>query len=448
MVANAQDVTARLQSAFQQFENDSQLKAAISSLHVMDTKTGKIIFSRNAKMGLAPASTQKVITSIAAYELLGKDFRYQTNIGYTGKIVNGKLMGDIIIVGSGDPTFGSWRWAQTTEERVVNKIIQAIAQRGITAIGGGIYVDASGWEKSSIPDGWIWQDIGNYYGAGHHALNWRENQFDVYLKSGNGIGDEVQIVGYKPKLYGPRYISELISAAKGSGDNAYIYPFENKIRGTIPVNENKFTISGSFTNPAAQFVNTLYESLQSKGITISKQPTSEPFLKTPAQTFSLLHTETSPPLDSIVYWLNKKSINLYGEALLKTIAMQTAKKGEWSKSIDVVKKFYQENGIEPVEINIVDGSGLSPLNRVTTSAETGALFLAKKNSWFNGFYQSLPEYNGMKIKSGTINGAKAFTGYHTSKKGAEYVFSFIVNNYNGSSSSLVQKMYKVLDELK
>ncbi|MDF2383908.1 hypothetical protein JMG10_20685 [Nostoc ellipsosporum NOK] len=51
------------------------------------------------------------------------------------------------------------------------------------------------------------------------------------------------------------------------------------------------------------------------------------------------------------------------------------------------------------------------------------------------------------MKSGTINRVKGFCGYHTSG-GKTYVFSFLVNNYNGSASSLVQKMYKVLDVLK
>jgi D-alanyl-D-alanine carboxypeptidase/D-alanyl-D-alanine-endopeptidase (penicillin-binding protein 4) len=54
----------------------------------------------------------------------------------------------------------------------------------------------------------------------------------------------------------------------------------------------------------------------------------------------------------------------------------------------------------------------------------------------------------MKLKSGTIGGAKGFCGYHASKSGKQYIVSFIVNNYNGSASALVQKMYKVLNVLK
>lgn len=85
---------------------------------------------------------------------------------------------------------------------------------------------------------------------------------------------------------------------------------------------------------------------------------------------------------------------------------------------------------------------------MTTKAQVAILLFAKKQPWYNGFYASLPLYNGMKMKSGTIGGVKGFTGYHTSKSGTVYAFSFLVNNYNGSSSALVQKMYAVLSTLK
>jgi serine-type D-Ala-D-Ala carboxypeptidase/endopeptidase (penicillin-binding protein 4) len=76
------------------------------------------------------------------------------------------------------------------------------------------------------------------------------------------------------------------------------------------------------------------------------------------------------------------------------------------------------------------------------------LRFARQQPWFSGYYHSFPEFNGMKIKSGTIRGVKGFAGYHTSTAGTEYIFSFLVNNYNGSSSAVVRKMYAVLDVLK
>ena len=74
----AQKVAQKLQKAFQQFENDSQLKHAISSLYVIDAKTGQVVFDKNSQVGLAPASTQKIITAATAFELLGRDFGYKT----------------------------------------------------------------------------------------------------------------------------------------------------------------------------------------------------------------------------------------------------------------------------------------------------------------------------------------------------------------------------------
>jgi serine-type D-Ala-D-Ala carboxypeptidase/endopeptidase (penicillin-binding protein 4) len=81
-------------------------------------------------------------------------------------------------------------------------------------------------------------------------------------------------------------------------------------------------------------------------------------------------------------------------------------------------------------------------------AQVEILKYAKTKNWFPSFYNALPDYNGMKMKSGTIRDVKAFCGYHIAKDGKEYIFSFLVNNYTGKSSELVQKMYKVLDVLK
>jgi D-alanyl-D-alanine carboxypeptidase/D-alanyl-D-alanine-endopeptidase (penicillin-binding protein 4) len=149
-----------------------------------------------------------------------------------------------------------------------------------------------------------------------------------------------------------------------------------------------------------------------------------------------------------VYWFLKKSINLYGEALLKTFVFNTTGFAEISKGADITRDFWKKNGIQPTELNIFDGSGLSPANRVTTHAQVLVLKYASNRPWFKGYYDAFPEYNGMKMKSGTIGDVKGFCGYQKSKEGAEYIFSFLVNNYNGSTSLLVQKMYGVLDELK
>src|ERR1043165_7358041 len=75
----SQTITQRLQNAYLQFQSDPQLKHAISSLYVIDAKTGEVIFDKNSQIGLADASTQKIITASTAFELLGKDYRYKTD---------------------------------------------------------------------------------------------------------------------------------------------------------------------------------------------------------------------------------------------------------------------------------------------------------------------------------------------------------------------------------
>ncbi|HEX5023985.1 MAG TPA: D-alanyl-D-alanine carboxypeptidase, partial [Agriterribacter sp.] len=347
---------------------------------------------------------------------------------------------------------GSERWNDTKAAGMLSRIIQSLSQKNLKY--HSVIVDSRQWEPNTIPDGWIWQDIGNYYGAGAAKLNWRENQYDLLLQSGNNVGDPVHIARTNPKLFGYSFHSTATSAAAGTGDNAYIYfPLKDSngiIAGTIPVREKGFGISGAFPSGDKQFVEELKERMRDTGImaeaTSANDLAGQPNLK--PDDYSIIHTETSPSLDSIIYWFNKKSINLYGEALLKTMAIEKKGYAATDSGVNVVKDFWKQNGIDPLELNIVDGSGLSPLNRVTTHAQVAVLHYAQNQSWFKAFYNSLPEYNGMKMKSGMIKDVKGFAGYHTAADGTTYVFSFLVNNYNGAPSSLIRKMYAVLNMLK
>jgi serine-type D-Ala-D-Ala carboxypeptidase/endopeptidase (penicillin-binding protein 4) len=452
----AQTISAKLKTAFQQFENDSQLTHAISSLYVIDAKNGEVIFDKNSQVGLAPASTQKVITSVTAFELLGNNYRYKTELGYDGNIEKGVLNGNLFITASGDPTFGSWRWGSTKPDSVLGEFILVLKKKKISKINGNIFINAPKFSFQPTPDGWIWQDIGNYYGAGSWGINWRENQYDLVLKAGNKVGEETEIVETIPELKGAILLNQVKTAEKGTGDNAYIYMAPYSISGftdgTIPLGEKRFIISGAAPNPPEQFASELKRIFNKNNIAIGgnirlyfEKSLNQQKWQPPTGT---MFTHVSPPLDSIIYWFNKKSINLYGEALLKTVAYEKLDYARTDSGVAIVKNFWKQKGLDETELNIIDGSGLSPQNRVTTHVQVEILKYAKDQPWFLSFYHSLPEYNGMIMKSGTIGDVKAFCGYHTSKEGIEYVFSFIVNNYNGSSSLLVQKMYKILDLLK
>jgi len=456
--ALSQSVPQQLAKAVQQLERDPQLRHAIVSLCVMDAATGKMIYGRNEQTGLAPASTQKLFTGIAAFELLGRDYRYKTQLGYTGTIVNGELHGSLAVLASGDPTLGSWRWKETKDSVILQQWAAAVKKAGITQkVTGGIRTIASKFSQQAIPDGWIWQDVGNYYGAGAYPLNWRENQYDLFLRSGNNPGDPVYIDSLRPRsTHFSNYINELSAGPKGSGDNAYIYlPTARHriplVKGTIPAGERSFSISGAMPDPAAVLVTDLSSALSSHAIAVAPSQEEGSMAMPQPDTdnnFTPLATHWSPVLDSIHFWFQRRSINLYGEALIKTIAWEKSGFASTEAGVEIVRDFFAGIGIAKAALHIIDGSGLSPQNRVTTDALVKALQYARTRPWFYSFYHALPTYNGMKMKSGSIGGARAYAGYHKAGNGREYIFAIIINNYDGSASQVVRKMYEVLNVLR
>jgi D-alanyl-D-alanine carboxypeptidase/D-alanyl-D-alanine-endopeptidase (penicillin-binding protein 4) len=434
------------------------MRHAILGFTVADAKTGKIIFEHNSQTGLAPASTQKIFTSIASFDLLGNNYRYKTELGYDGTLKDTVLNGVLFVKGYGDPTFGSWRYDATKPETIRKQFTDVLRKNNIRALNNFIFIDDERFDVQSIPDGWIWQDIGNYYGASTGALNWRENQYDLVLEAGDNPGDPVKIKQNGMDIMeSVTLINELKSGPKGSGDNAYIYltPLGDYgyLKGTIPAGEKTFKISGSIPFPSLYFAREL----------VSWMPKAKEMKKGMVQTAlhnrflnqrdklnnpKVIHTYYSPTLDSINYYFMRRSINLYGEALIKTISYEKTEFGSTDTGVSIVRDFWASKGIEKSAINIIDGSGLSPQNRVTADALVKALLYAKSRAWFASFYESVPTFNGMKLKSGSIGGARAFAGYHTSSTGKEYVTAILVNNHDGSSGEVVKKMYKVLDVLK
>ena len=450
-----QTVADKLKKATTVFLNDEQLRHAIVSLYVTDTE-GNEVFSLNTEYGLAAASTQKIFTSAAALSILGEKFNYETHIGYTGTIEKGSLNGDLIIKGYGDPTLGSSRYKKTNPDSILNFLVHTLNHAGIKKINGNIFLDDAAFGYQPLPGGYVWEDIGNYYGAGTWALNWRENQYDLILKAGANEGDTSTVLRTEPDLQVDAFYNFITTAHVGSGDNTILYlaPYGTSGfgEGTIPRGINQFKVSGAFAYPADQLKAELNSCLQKNRIEISgdivtgatfmRQQKPLPVAK------QTLANYTSPALDSVVFWFLQRSINLYGEALLKTIAYHEDSVGTTTEGIAVLKKFWQQNGIDSSLIHILDGSGLSPQNRVTTTALVKALLYARKQSWFQTFYNALPVNNDMKLKSGSIGGVRAFAGYHTALNGKKYVVAIIVNNYDDSMGSVTPKIFKLLDALK
>ena len=341
----AQSVSDKLEIAMKKLEADSSLRHASLSLYVVESKTNKVVFDFNSQLGLAPASCQKIITSVTAFELLGNNYQYKTELGYDGIITDGVLKGNLYIIGYGDPTLGSWRFSNTKDSVVLANWMHAIKRSSIKTIDGNIFFDGRKFTHQPLPGGWVWDDIGNYYGAGTWGLNWYENQYDLMLQPGENEGDEVTILTTKPKLQKAFLKPNIKTGKKGSGDNGYIYlpPYSTTgfVEGTVPADEKVFTISGALPNPVWQIENALKGKLISEKITF-KSMIDIAMLDENNQTnkaTTIINTHLSPMLDSINYWFLRKSINLYGEALLKTISVENTSAGGTDKGVTAIKNF-------------------------------------------------------------------------------------------------------------
>ncbi|MFN8243801.1 MAG: D-alanyl-D-alanine carboxypeptidase/D-alanyl-D-alanine-endopeptidase [Ferruginibacter sp.] len=448
----AQPVAIALDDAIHKLEADEQFRHAVTALYVLDAANGKIVYDHNGQTGLAPASCQKIITSASAFDLLGKDYVYQTRIGYAGSISDGLLKGALYIIPSGDPSLGSWRWNGTTMEAIRKKLQEALQAKNIKAIEGDIEIMNTAWETQATPRGWIWEDIGNYYGAGARLLNWHENQYDLVLQPGKAAGDRVAILRTTPLPEVDTIINELLTGPAGSGDNSILYlPEEGRVayfRGTVPAGKTSFTVGGALPAPAKTFTRMLAEVLNETGIRWKGQfriimqpdivaPVTEPLLNI-----------SSPVLDSINYWFLRKSVNLFGEAFVKTIAYEKRNIGSTDTGTAFIRQYWKERGIEASSLKILDGSGLSPGNRVTAAALAAILRYARQQRWFASFYAALPEINGVKMKDGYINGVRSYAGYIQGRSGVTYCFCFIVNNFDGSPGTAREKIWKLLDILK
>ena len=441
----SQSVSADLEKSVKEMMSTSNALSANLSFYVSDEK-GNLVYEFNGNKGLSTASTQKIFTSIAALETLGKDYQFKTTASYSGKISNGNLDGDFYITSNGDPTLGSWRFEVYKPENFKQKLIEAVKKSGIKKISGNLIVDDSYFDFQSTPGGWPWNDLGNYYGAGTYGVNWRENQFDINV-NGN------QIKSYSYDLENVNWINELKTG--GNSDQSLIFTAPHSksamINGMLPAGKVT-TVSGATPNPPIQLAVEIKKILEDNGISVSGKITSyynekldgKSIAKAPIS--NIIFEYKSPTLDKIVYWFLRKSVNLYGETLIKTMAKEKRNNPNFETGIDFLKDFWKSKGINPMMINFADGSGLSPQNYVSAKAQVQTLLYAKKQNYFDIFYEGFPTQNGIKMKSGTIKDSKSFAGYHTSKSGKNYVFSVILNNYQGGSIS--NALFKVLDNLK
>lgn len=451
---------AQISGIINAWQKDPLLKSSSFGVSVLDAKTSEIVYDYNSRQSLIPASTLKLVTTAAAIHLLGPGYKFETRLFCAGTFdkASGILRGDLIILGSGDPTLQSENFYKDAIP-VTDTWAKALKDLGIKEITGKIIGDA-GHFPHDIPNNWIWEDICNYYGAAPCALSYRDNKFTAFYES-KEEGSPASIKNFSPLYLSHSYNISSNVIAKGSGDEAYGYgdpfSFSREIKGTIPANRSNYEVELTLPDPALLCAENLYLSLQKVGIQCREgSAVSDYTLKNSETKGQLLYTHYSPSLEKIIYFTNQKSNNLYCESLLRAIGKGSAEKG-----LNLVKKHWANRGLDTTELYMEDASGLSRINSLTTRFASQLLCKVYRDSlMYRIIDNSLPVSgrqgsmnsigkgsfieNNLRAKTGYITRVRAYAGFVKSKSGKELAFSVIINNYNGSAREAKLRLEKFL----
>lgn len=397
---------------------------ATVSLYAVNTRTGVVLMDRASHLSLVPASTLKLSTTAAALELLGPKSCFQTHLEYDG-ILNkkGVLYGNLYIRGGGDPVLGSNRILGSLGwEELIESWVDAIYAKGIRIIDGCMIPDTSAWEKALAVPSWCWEDLGNYYGAGACALTFNENAYTLTFRPGQSEGDRTSILRTDPPISELDLRNEVITGPVDSDDRACIYGVEffqtQFIRGTIPSGRKEFSVRGLIPDPPQLCAQLLKEALNRKGIVVKEK-------LFPMQSHrEMIHTTNSPTVAEIVCVTNKKSVNLYAEHLLKKIGEKQSHLGSTSSGLRAVARLWSSKGIDFSGSFMVDGSGLSRKNLMTTKQLVEILCKVKKSDTFPDFNASLNERGAARGKSGSMCQIRCFAGFID-----EVAFAIFINNF-------------------
>jgi serine-type D-Ala-D-Ala carboxypeptidase/endopeptidase (penicillin-binding protein 4) len=461
----------KILSLIKESQASSTLQNAQWSLCAKYVESGETIIDYNSHFSLAPASGLKLFTTAAAFYFLGEDFQFETKLYYDGEIdEQGTLSGNIIIVGGGDPTLGSDRVAGSKNmDELFADWINKIKLLGIKKINGSIIAEVAHFDQIPIPRAWIWEDIGNYYGASTSALTITENTYHLYFEPGKNVGDPTVVLRTEPEIENLTFENHITTGSENSGDNGYIFnapgQYNAVLRGTIPAGGSEFSIKGSIPNPPMFALDSFIEFLNKKNIAVNENPRIIEEKRIYDKAIIIALTK-SPKLKDIIYHLNKRSINLYTEQILKETGVEVFGEGGTEKGIEAIERFLSEIGVSTEELNLYDGSGLSRSNMITTKMMTEMLREVSKQPFFESFYNSLAVAGDLadlgffkswgkgtkiagnaRIKSGLINGVRSHSGYVKDSSGRLIAYSFIANNFSGSHRKIDSLHTKILIQL-
>lgn len=410
---------------------------------VVSLKDGRVVCSRDGRKLFNPASIQKTLTAIVALDKLGADFRWKTSAYAENPIdADGTLNGNLTLYGEGAPDF---------DAAAMENLAGQLQAKGLKRVKGNITGDESYFRGDTIGDGWTWNELQWYYGAEASALTFNENQAFINVENGapRASTDYIQVTIGKPDAASENNPNgrEASGIKRGLSDNNFY----------VWGNAKNFGARVAVHNPAGLAAKTFKEILSKKGIAVEGEAGSrdwkadDKFDAAKAQPLASVESQT---LGEIVRKMNKHSVNLYAELILRTIGKRFTEsvpgdiqrpqnvRGDDTAGAAVIKQWLNQHHVATEELEIYDGSGLSRLDFVTPESFARAFIYAAQSPFARVFTDSLPvaatdgtlggrlaKVKGKVLaKTGTITFVNSLAGYADNASGEVFAFAVITNN--------------------
>jgi D-alanyl-D-alanine carboxypeptidase/D-alanyl-D-alanine-endopeptidase (penicillin-binding protein 4) len=424
-------------------------------LLVVDAESGTTLYEKNADHYFEPASNMKLLTTALALDTLGPDYRFRTTVETNGTLeTDGKLSGDLILVGRGDPNLSNRKFPYETKEefdgppeRALAGLADALVARGMKEVTGDVVGDDSYFPRERYPEGWEIGDMVWEYGAAISAIAVDDNTVTLTLTPGEKAGDAVQeslepetlefTVKNEVTTIGAKEKPEL-RLTREPGTDAVV------VSGTVAAKSAPRKLVLGVQEPAQHAAILLALLLAERHVKVDGKVRAAHEPDPNEATRTVLAEHISVPLKDSVKLVNKISQNLHTELLLRTAVRQ---QGRWATPEDLLKfpeTFCAKAGVPEGDVIQTDGSGLSRRDLVTPRAFVAVLQYAQKQAWFPAYFASLPVAGAdgtlnermkeaplagkIHAKTGSVTHVRALSGYAETPGGRRLIFSFMSNN--------------------
>ncbi len=439
-----------------------QWRNAQWGVQIVDLDTSEVLYERQADKAFMPASNLKLYTTGAALKTLGQDYRFETKIYVNGPVRGGVLRGDVIIVGSGDPSISGRYNPDLPTTGILAQWARAIRDAGIRKIDGAIIGDDDCFDDEPRSGTWQLDYYQEWYAAESSGLAINENCWDVTVFPGPRVGAPARIQPTLATKY-VTFVNEIITTTPTSKpdedlDIAIRRPLDGNrvtLHGVIPLDHAPYKLWGSVYNGTLWTVTLLREELERQGVRVRNGAIDIDDIRDKERRlrrndWRLVHTHVSPPLKQLVAIVNKPSQNFYADQLLKTLGYVRYGRGSFEAGERVVREMLAAAGIDTTSLRMLDGSGLSRQNLVEPRMTVGLLAYMAWQPEAKAFFDSLPiagvdgtlrkrlkgtEAEGkVHAKTGYIGRVRCLSGYTTTRDRHRVAFSMMVNNYTVTTS--------------